>query len=284
MKKLMFLIAVYFLIIQTIPASAQNSKSCCSTASAEFAMLGSDAKFQAAHLSPEPIHFIPSTGKDITFPASDGKDARAFYIKSEKPTNKYLLVVHEWWGLNDHIKKESERLANELNGVNVIAVDLYDGMLATNAEEAGRMMQMVKAERAESIIRGALNYAGKDAQFQTIGWCFGGAWSLQASILAGKNSVGCVMYYGTPEKDMERIKMLNAPVLGIFASKDTWITKEIVDKFESDMKAAGKQITIQWYDADHAFANPSNPKHDKVATEDANKLALQFLKQNFNIK
>ena len=158
--------------------------------------------------------------------------------------------------MNDHIKQEAEKLAEDLPGVIVIAIDLYDGQLATTAENAGKLMELVKTDRAEAIINGTISYIRTTASIQTIGWCFGGAWSLQASIIAGEKSNGCVMYYGMPEKSEDKLKKLNAPVLGIFATKDTWINKEVIGEFEKQMNKLKKPLEIHWYEADHAFANP----------------------------
>jgi carboxymethylenebutenolidase len=179
------------------------------------------------------------------------------------------------------LKKKLKNLAAALPGVNVIAVDLYDGKIATNAEEAGATMQAVRKERAESLILGAYEIAGKSASIQTIGWCFGGGWSLQAAMLAGTKNIGCVMYYGMPEKEESKLKALNAPVLGIFATQDGWINKPVVDAFETQMKQLNKAITIHWYDAEHAFANPSNPKFNKDAASDAMTKSIAFIKSNF---
>ena len=87
-------------------------------------------------------------------------------------------------------------------------------------------MQGVKEDRAKAIIKGAIAYAGPNAHIATIGWCFGGGWSLQASLLAGKQDVACVMYYGMPEQDVNKLKTLHADVLGNFANKDNWINSK----------------------------------------------------------
>jgi carboxymethylenebutenolidase len=165
--------------------------------------------------------------------------------------------------------------------VNIIALDLYDGRTATNRENASQLMQSVKEERAKEIIKGALTYAGENAEIQSVGWCFGGGWSLQCALIAGEKSKGCVIYYDMPEKDENKLKTLHAPLLGIFASNDGWINQEVVDSFEKSMNEINKPLTIKWYDADHAFANPSNPKFDNEAANDANSKARQFLQTNF---
>jgi carboxymethylenebutenolidase len=278
-------VAIIIMLLYLHHANAQT-KSCCNLgATNEFAMLGKSSDFQQAHSAPEALNFTPTT--DVTFAVADGKNGSAYFVKTEIKSKKFLFVFHEWWGLNGHIKKETELLAAELSmlEINVIAIDLYDGKIATNADEAGKFMQEVNQERAIAIINGAIQYAGNDAEIQTIGWCFGGGWSLQATILAAKQSRGCVMYYGMPEKDIERLKKIESPVLGIFASKDGWINKPLIDEFEKKMKSANKMLDVKWYDADHAFANPSNPtKYDKTAADAANKVALDFISTNFRIK
>ncbi|MBK5283981.1 MAG: dienelactone hydrolase family protein, partial [Bacteroidia bacterium] len=162
---------------------AQSKHSCCSTASTtEFAMLGKNESFRSSHLSPLPFHFVPVKGKLISIKAGDGKQATVFEVRADMPTENYLFVIHEWWGLNDYIKQEAEKLQEELGNVNVLALDLYDGKVAANKEDAGKYMGEAKEERIRAIINGAISYAGKEAHIQTIGWCFGGGWSLQTSI------------------------------------------------------------------------------------------------------
>jgi carboxymethylenebutenolidase len=199
-------------------------------------------------------------------------------MKAKKPTNNWLFVIHEWWGLNDFVKHESEKIYNDLGDVNVLDLDLYDGKVAATREDAGKYMQAVKEDRAQAIIKGALAYVGPNAHIATIGWCFGGGWSLQASILAGKQDVACVMYYGMPEQDVNKLKALHADVLGNFANKDGWINPKVVATFEENMKAAGKKLEVHQYDADHGFANPSNPIYDSAATKDAYEHTIAFLK------
>jgi carboxymethylenebutenolidase len=269
--------SVFFLIAWN--SFAQHS-CCVKPSTAVFAMLSTDESFKASHLSPLPFHYVSPAGQMISFKASDGKMGSAFEVKSKASTQNYLFVFQEWWGLNDYIKQQAEQLQNELENVNVIALDLYDGKVAANPDEASKLMGEAKEERIRAIINGAIAYEGPDAKIQTIGWCFGGGWSLQAAMMAGKQCTGCVMYYGMPESDPKKIQSITFPVLGIFAAKDGWITPEIVSKFEREMKKDNKEITVKIFDADHAFANPSNPKHDKAATAEAHTLAIDFLRKN----
>ena len=264
-------------------SAAMAQKSCCekSKATESFAMLTQNENFVNTHLDPMPFTLSNPIGKMVGFKTPDGKESYAYELKAASPTNNYVFVIHEWWGLNDYIKQESEKIAKTLGNVNVIALDLYDRRIADNRDSAAKFMQAVKAERAESIIKGAIAMVGSDANIATIGWCFGGGWSMQAALLAGKQAKACVIYYGTPEANVERIKTLNAPVLFVWPVQDQWINKEMVSTFENNMKAANKSFIVKPYDADHAFANPSNPKYSKTFADDAFKNATEFIATNF---
>lgn len=267
-----------FLLMAAISCYAQ--KKCCIE---EFSSFANDESFVNAHPEPAAFTLTNGSGKMITFDTPDGKTANAYEVKAERSTNKYLFIFHEWYGLNDYIKQEADNYQRDLGTVNVLALDLYDGKLAGNNEEARKYVQSVETERATNIIKGAMNYAGMDAQIGTLGWCFGGGWSLQAGIILGYNAKAVVIYYGMPEKNKDKLVSLSAPVLGIFALKDEHITPAIVDTFKENMENLGKEVRIKSYDAVHAFANPSNPKHDKVAAEDARKLTIEFLKEKLGL-
>ena len=274
MKKIIIL---SFTLASSSLAFAQ--KSCCSKpeSTEAFAMLTNDKKFVATHLDPTPFTLSNPIGQNISFKTPDGKEGYAYEIKATTPTNNYIFVIHEWWGLNDYIKQESEKLFSTLGNVNVIAIDLYDKKVAAVKDSAAKYMQSVKSERAEAIIKGVLSHVGNKANIATIGWCFGGGWSMQATLLAGKQSKACVMYYGMPEEKAEKIKTLNAPILFVWPEQDQWINKDMVSKFETNMKTAKKSLEVKAYNADHAFANPSNPKYSKEFAEDAFKNATQFI-------
>lgn len=251
----------------------------CHGISNEMALLAASPAFQQLHENPLPYTHITASGEMVSFPTDDGATARGFLLKAKKPSDKWLLVYQEWWGLNDHIKREAERIYNDLDNVNVLAVDMYDGQVTDKREEAARLVQSVKRERLGSIMKGAIAYAGPRAQIASIGWCFGGSMSLNSALLGGKQAVGCVIYYGRPELDSERLKALQTDVLGIFGSKDKGIPPATVSQFEEAMKKAGETVTVKMYEADHAFANPSNPAYDKEAAADAYRVSLDYLKK-----
>lgn len=270
------------LILLPVAVAAQSS--CCQlgaepSAEVQFASLANDANFRSMHSLPLPFRLDNPKGSMVKFKTTDGTDGNAYLIKASKKTDKWLLVFQEWWGLNDYVKQEAERLHAALD-VNVIAIDMYDGKLATTREDAGKYMQSLSPERSGALIQGAINYTGKNTKIATIGWCMGGGLSQRASLAAGKQGVACVIYYGQPETDPAKLASLNAPVLMIWPTQDKWINAELVDKFKAGMQQAGKKLTVEAYDADHAFANPSNPKHNTQLTADANGKALAFLKEN----
>ncbi len=284
MKTLIFSLIMFLFATGLVMA---QSKSCCSdaqhsasmSATEKFASFGNDMEFVSLHDAPLPFKLTDGKGKMVTFKTADGKTGSAYEVKPDNAGNKYLLVFHEWWGLNDYIKQEAEKLQSELGDVTVLAVDLYDGKVATTQDEASKYVQEVETNRAVNIINGAMDYAGSNAVFGTLGWCFGGGWSLQAAMLLGDKCKACVMYYGMPEQDVSRLAMLKAPVLGNFGKKDGHITPAIVEKFEQNLKDLNIPTDIKEYDAVHAFANPSNPNYDPEATKDAMERSIKFLKE-----
>lgn len=272
---------ILLILIFTASIVYSQDKICCDTeATQKFSDLGSDQGFKDKHPDPVPFDYIDMDGEMIVYNTLDGKTANAYLVSSGTGSDKWILVFHEWYGLNDYIKQESDILKEKLGDVNIIAIDLYDGNVADNREDASKYMQAVEQERAVNIIQGAINYCGENAQIGTIGWCFGGAWSLNAALLAGSKAEACVMYYGMPSEDIEKLKTLNCPVLGIFAEQDGNITVEIVEKFKDNMKTAGEDLTVHMYNSAHGFANPSNPKYDAVARTDAMEKTITFLKDN----
>lgn len=257
---------------------------CCSaaTATSAFASLGEQNDFSMAHEEPMPFSGVQLRGEMITFPAADGDDASAYFLSAPTESNVYVIVFQEWWGLNDYIKAESDKLYDALPNANIIAPDLYDGNIATTREQAAEYMRGSDENRIRDIIRGLASYAGDDAVFATIGWCFGGGWSLQATLMLESRSKACVMYYGMPETDLERLSALQTDVLFIHAEKDQWINNQVVTTFERNMTTVQKSLVVMRYDEDHAFANPSNPNYAKDAANNAFTNAVDFIKLNIS--
>lgn len=283
MKKLSFIFLATFFSLALNVAHAQM---CCQKpVGDDMHALALNLSFKAAHEAPLPFNYSAQKGQMIHFATEGGKDGNAFFVPADGTTDKVLLVFHEWWGLNDYIKREAENWQKYLGGnVAVYAIDLYDGLVATTPDEASKLMSGLDAKRAEAIINGVLTKIGKDKKIATIGWCMGGSWSFTSAVLAGRQASGCVMYYGFPEKDDARIKALKTNVLYIYGTQDNFIKKPDVIDFGNKLIRNGRGFTFQSYDAPHAFANPSNPKYNEKAAGDAQELAIAYLKSQLSIQ
>lgn len=193
-----------------------------------------------------------------------------------------VLVIHEWWGLNQHIKYWADRLAAD--GYAALAVDLYDGKVAETPEDAMKLMKGVDEARAKEIIAAANALLTGDERIKaqkhgSIGWCFGGGWSLQTAI-ATPELDAAVIYYGRLVDDPEQLSSINAPMMGVFGNLDTGIPPESVDAFEKAMGEAGKPIEVHRYEANHAFANPSSGRYDRDAAGEAWEKTRAFLSKH----
>ena len=234
--------------------------------------------FAGMHPSPIVVNAENLLGKMMSFDAADGKQANAYFIAAKKKSNKYLIVIQEWWGLNENIKMEADKYYTDLGDVNVIAVDMYDGKVAATPDSAMKLMRGADMGRMTAIMQGAIKYAGSKASIYSVGWCFGGMWSLQTAILAGPQAKGSVMYYGRPESNMEKLKSIQCDIIGFFGNLDQSPSPTMVNDFEKNMKEAGKNLSVNRYQAGHGFANPSNPSYNAAAKEDAYAKAIAFLK------
>lgn len=263
------------------PATHSTVPSCC-VGMEKFA---SDPQFVAAHLAPTLISFKPSSGKNVTFPDAMGRPTTGFYVAGKAGSKVGIVMVHEWWGLNDHIRQEAERL-HEVTGYAFLAVDLYEGKSTTVPADAGKLMSMVEATRAKAIVKSAVNslkngrFGFKASKIGTIGYCFGGGWSYQTAVAGGSKVDACVMYYGMPDTSLDALNALRAPVLMIWGKEDKWINADVVSKFEAAMKGVHKPLRTIGYEADHGFANPSNPKFNAQATAAANSETLKFWRKH----
>jgi carboxymethylenebutenolidase len=191
-----------------------------------------------------------------------------------------IVVIHEWWGLNRNIELWTDRIAGL--GWAALAVDLYGGKVAKTPDEAMAAMKGVDDAAAAKVIDAAFDFLAHDPRVAArkkavIGWCFGGGWSLQAS-LAHPDLDGTIIYYGMLDPDPAHLARIHGKVLGIFGNQDAHITPAVVDAFEKGLAAAHVAAEIHRYDAPHAFANPSNPAYDQTSAADAWDHVQAFLK------
>ena len=191
-----------------------------------------------------------------------------------------VILIHEWWGLNDNIRAMANRLAGE--GYMVLAVDLYNGEVADSREAARVLMLEVVEERevAEDNIRSAYTFletAGAP-RIGSMGWCFGGGWSLNTAQLFPDNLDASVIYYGQVTDDEDKLQPVSAPILGLFGAADTGISVESVEGFRGALERLRKDHEIHIYPGvGHAFANPTGQNYNAEAAEDAWRKTLEFL-------
>lgn len=282
MQRIITFLLICTMAFATVDTFAQQS-SCCS-ATGTFANFSKDIAFVNKHDEPVPFTFLSQKGNMQSFQCQDSTTASVYVVQATEPSNKYVLVFHEWWGLNDYIRQTADQLYTDLNSkVHVIALDLYDGKVATTRDSAQKYMQTLSQDRAFMIIRSLTEKFGDDVEIATIGWCMGGGYSLQASLLVQERAAACVIYYGFPETDKERLQTLEADVLMIWPNQDKWINAEVVQQFRDTMDGLNKKLRIEEYNADHAFANPSNPKHNPEMAADAYAKSLAFLKEGLDV-
>ena len=223
------------------------------------------------------------TPKTQTVEFPSGKETvGGFLAVPEKPgTYPGLVVIHEWWGLNDWVKEETQKLADQ--GYVALAVDLYRGKIATNSDEAHELMRGLPQDRGTRDLKAAFDYLAsrKDVdkdKIGSIGWCMGGGWSMQLAI-AKPRLAACVVNYGALPTDAADIAKILAPVLGNFGAEDRGIPVDAINAFEKTMRADGKSVDVKIYDgAGHAFENPNNTTgYRPEAAADAWKRTLAFL-------
>jgi carboxymethylenebutenolidase len=184
-----------------------------------------------------------------------------------------IIVIHEWWGLNDWVKEQAQRLAAQ--GYIALAVDLYRGKSTTDPEVAHELMRGLPNDRALRDMEAAYHYLSsrKDVnrkRIGSIGWCMGGGFSLQLAIHEPKLAA-CVVNYGALPTDRADIARIHARMLGNFGAEDRGITPADVHAFQEAMKMAGKKLDLKIYDgAGHGFENPNNQAgYRQAAAEDA---------------
>ncbi len=257
---------------------------------------GADAWLQA--MAGEHAHHTPARNASWREPQQEvaaevvvygevqGKQARGYLARPRRARGPLpaVLVIHEWWGLNDNIKNVTRQIAGE--GYLVLAVDMYGGRVAQTPEEARGYAQEIAQNTAVGAahLRSAAEYVKtrhRAPRVGVIGWCFGGGWSLQSALFMPENVDAAVMYYGRPVTERDRLEALDAPLLGLFGASDRGIPVDQVRQMESVLKELGKSVEVVVYDgAAHAFANPSGQAYNQQAADDAWRRTTAFFAQH----
>ena len=195
-----------------------------------------------------------------------------------------IIVIHEWWGLNDGVRAMADRLAGE--GYIVLAVDLFGGKTAeTPAEARALMLEVVeKPQFAEENIRQAYGWLQTTAgapRIGSLGWCFGGGWSLNTALMFPNELDAAVIYYGQVTADDDKLAPLNVPILGLFGAKDRGIPVKSVNAFKDALERLGKDYEIEIYPTvGHAFANPTGNNYNAIVADAAWRRTLEFLQKH----
>lgn len=215
-------------------------------------------------------------GQMIEFKRPDGGSTRG-YLADAGPGTPGVILIQEWWGLNEHIQRLVDRMAAA--GITTLAPDLYRGRLAHSADEASHMMTGLDfADATHQDLRGATQYlAQRGGKVGVMGFCMGGALTVASAVhVPGLSAAVC--FYGIPPAGFADPARIRIPFQGHFASLDDWCTPALVDKLEAAMAQAGQHPDIHRYKAHHAFVNQTRPEvYDAACAQQAWDRTVSFL-------
>ncbi len=221
-----------------------------------------------------------SAGTAVSY--ASGSETISGYLAAPEGAGRKpaVVVIHEWWGLNDFARAKADGFAKQ--GYVALAIDLYRGKSATDGDVAHQLMRGLPEDRALRDLKAAVAYLRsrpdvEAARIGTVGWCMGGGWALNLAF-AEPTLAGAVIYYGHLITDPATIATLQVPLLGNFGGLDQGIPPSSVQEFEAVAKKDGKSVDFKIYpDAGHAFASSSDPKVFRPAdTKDADARANAF--------
>ena len=231
------------------------------------------------NLQNKTVEYFPDSQGYLVYPVSSNDT-----VGKKLPA---VVMIHEWWGLNENIKNMANLLAKQ--GFVVLAADLYKGEVANNPERAMELVQTVRNNQNNSInnLQSAVKYLSllpnvDSLKIASLGWCFGGGQSLQLALNSQDHPLAAtILYYGTPlVTDKALLSKIKWPVLGIFGDKDQSIPIEEIKQFGNSLNQSGITNNIHIYKGvGHAFANPSGDNYAPKETEDAWQKTLSFLKK-----
>ena len=204
---------------------------------------------------------VAATSKPVSYKSGDETVQGVLYTPAGKGPFPAIIVIHEWWGLNDWVKEQATKLSDQ--GYVTLAIDLYRGKVATTPEEAHELMRGVPEDRAKRDLHAAFEFLAsqpnvKKDRIGSIGWCMGGGYSLDVA-LQEPTLRAVVINYGHLATETDSLKAINASVLGLFGGQDRGIPVDDVQKFAKTLKELGKKVDVTVYpDAGHGFENPNN--------------------------
>jgi len=228
----------------------------------------------------------PVSGKAVVYTTVDGQQIEGWLSRPDNAADDLpaLIVIHEWWGLNDNIRRAAERLAGE--GYVTLAVDLHKGNTAATPKDAMKMGRVLGQNEAPALanLEDAIAYLQTEVgatRIGVIGWCQGGKWSLLTALNYPADIDATVVYYGRITDDKAELEVLDMPVLGVFAGDDFIVPPKLAYRFAASMADLKKELEFYMYrDAAHAFSNPSGQDYNPEAAADAWKHTTAFLARN----
>lgn len=218
--------------------------------------------------------------KAVSFPSGEETVRGVMYQPQGAGPFPAIVIIHEWWGLNDWVKQQAQMFAE--HGYVTLAVDLYRGQMANDPEMAHELMRALPQDRGVQYLQSSVAYlkAQKNVRPDRIGaagWCMGGGFALQLAI-AEPSLRAVAINYGALDTDPTQLKKIHAAVLGNFGALDRGITPQDVQAFAAEMKKLGHPVDVKEYsDAGHAFQNPNNKTGYRAAdTADADRRMFTF--------
>ena len=253
-------------------------------------LIKSNDKNSSITLENKTVNYFENTNGYLVYPISTTTlSSVESNISANNNNNAFpaVVMIHEWWGLNENIKNMAENLAKE--GYVVLAVDLYNGQVANTTESAQNLVSKVRENPSESInnLQHAVRYLTSlenvnSSKIASLGWCFGGGQSLQLALNTEPEYplAATIIYYGNLVSDPESLSKIKWPVLGIFGDQDKSISVDSVKQFEAALNENGITNEIYIYKGvGHAFANPSGDNYAQQETQDAWQKTVSFLKE-----
>ncbi|MGC2412121.1 MAG: dienelactone hydrolase family protein [Stellaceae bacterium] len=219
-------------------------------------------------------------GSMIEFARPDGSKTKG-YLAAAGNGRPGIVVIQEWWGLNDQICGVADRFARA--GYNALAPDLYKGRLTAVPDEANHLMSGLDfPDATHQDLRGAAQHLkGTSGKVAVLGFCMGGALTVAASVHIPEIAAG-VCFYGIPPKEFADPAKIKVPFQGHFANQDDWCTPAAVNALEDAMKAAGASPEIYRYDAAHAFFNERSAAYDLASANQAWERTASFLQKRLS--
>ncbi len=232
------------------------------------------------------LRAAPPKTQTVSFKSGDETVSAYLALPEGAGRHPAVIVIHEWWGLNDWVKEQAQNLAQE--GYVALAVDLYRGKSATTSDEAHELSRGLPQDRGVRDLKASFDYLAarpdvKADKIGSTGWCMGGGYSIQLAV-AEPRLAACIINYGSMPTDAAVIAKIKAPVLGNFGADDRGIPPAAVHAFEDAMKSAGKSVDAKIYDgAGHAFENPNNKNgYRPEAAKDAWERTLAFFRKHLS--